>query len=139
MDSAATTEDLQMLKWGHENIGGDICSVEAMNGATRCGHLNVVQWLDENRPEGCTTDAMDKAKSGEMLEWLDTYRSEGYTDNAVYEASISVDFDKLEYLKHLEALSGRLLVGSMSTRSFSDCTRTTRASSWQRTMRWRRT
>lgn len=25
------------------------------------GHLEVVQWLAENRPEGCTTKAMDWA------------------------------------------------------------------------------
>jgi hypothetical protein len=32
-----------------------------MNSAAENGHLEVVQWLHENRSEGCTEDAMDFA------------------------------------------------------------------------------
>ena len=32
-----------------------------MNLAANSGHLEVVQWLHDNRSEGCTTDAMDRA------------------------------------------------------------------------------
>jgi hypothetical protein len=32
-----------------------------MNFASEKGHLHIVEWLHENRNEGCTTKAMDKA------------------------------------------------------------------------------
>jgi len=40
-----------------------------MDGAARFGHLHVVEWLHDNRSEGCTKDAMDGAASyGESVE-----------------------------------------------------------------------
>jgi hypothetical protein len=32
-----------------------------MNYAALFGHLNVIEFLHENRPEGCTSSAMDSA------------------------------------------------------------------------------
>jgi len=52
----------------------------AMDGAAANGHLNVVQWLQQNRTEGCTEAAMDGAASNGFLEavqWLHENRTEG--------------------------------------------------------------
>lgn len=38
------------------------------------GHLEVVKWLHENRPEGCSTNAMDwAAKEGKLVRALPVY------------------------------------------------------------------
>ncbi|GMF22203.1 unnamed protein product [Phytophthora fragariaefolia] len=62
------------------------CCQEAMDSAAEFGHLEVVQWLHDNRQEGCTTDAMDMAACNGHLEivlWLQNNRTEGCTTNAI--------------------------------------------------------
>ena len=51
-----------------------------MDLAARNGHLEVVQWLDTNRTEGCTTSAMNWAAMNghlKIVQWLHTNRKEG--------------------------------------------------------------
>ena len=60
MDGAARNGHLTVVEWLHQNRK-EGCSTLAMNGAARNGHLPVVQWLHQNRKEGCTTYAMDWA------------------------------------------------------------------------------
>ncbi|POM74756.1 Hypothetical protein PHPALM_8237, partial [Phytophthora palmivora] len=112
MDRAAENGHIEVLKFLHHNRE-DGCTTEAMNSAAKngfldgieCpsrhkatssfdlltlaagnGHLNVVQWLHENRSEGCTSAAMDSAaKRGnwDILKWLHDNRNEGCTSHAM--------------------------------------------------------
>lgn len=44
------------------------CTKSAIDVSAMHGHLAVVQWLSENRPEGCSTNAMDwAAKEGKLV------------------------------------------------------------------------
>lgn len=66
MDKAAAGGHLDVLQWLHENRH-EGCSIRAMNHASLHGHLHVVRWLHENRREGCTNNAMDNAaKNGHL-------------------------------------------------------------------------
>ena len=50
-----------------------------MDRAVLNGHIDVVEWLQENCTEGCTTEAMDKAALGDHLElvkWLKEHIAE---------------------------------------------------------------
>ena len=62
---------------------------KTMNLAASQGHLEMVEWLRNNRSEGCTTDAMDKAALGgyfDVLKFLHLNRSEGFTARAMDDA-----------------------------------------------------
>jgi hypothetical protein len=51
-----------------------------VDNAASNGHLEVVQWLNSNRTEGCTPKAMDwAARNGhlEVVQWLHFNRIEG--------------------------------------------------------------
>jgi hypothetical protein len=57
-----------------------------MDSAAGHGHLEVVQWLHENRKEGCTTKAMDCAAGNvhlEVVQWLHENRTEGCSECAI--------------------------------------------------------
>jgi hypothetical protein len=60
MNCAVIFGHLEVVKWLHENRT-EGCTVEAMNRAAEYGHLEIVKWLHENRTEGCTKSAMDDA------------------------------------------------------------------------------
>ncbi|KAJ3316236.1 hypothetical protein HDU76_001957 [Blyttiomyces sp. JEL0837] len=60
MNLAAKYGCLNHVKFLDENRN-EGCSTEAMDVAARNGHLEAVQYLHENRNEGCTTNAMDGA------------------------------------------------------------------------------
>lgn len=67
MDLAAANGHLHVVQWLHENRS-EGCTTAAMDGAAEAGHLEVVEWLHENRSEGCTTAAMDgAAEAGHLL------------------------------------------------------------------------
>ncbi|KAL3657617.1 hypothetical protein V7S43_017421 [Phytophthora oleae] len=66
MDAAALRGHLEVVQWLHENRS-EGCSVHAMDSAAAGGHLDVVKWLHEKRTEGCTTGAMDTAAAGGHL------------------------------------------------------------------------
>ena len=70
---------------------GAKCSTNAMDSAARDGHIEVVQWLHENRSEGCTTYAMDLAASNghlEVVKWLHENRFEGCLTEAIDYAAL---------------------------------------------------
>jgi hypothetical protein len=69
-----------------------------MDGAARNNHLHVVEWLHEHRTEGCTTEAMDRAGSCEMMRWLHENRSEGCTTKAMDNAVARGDLDTVMFL-----------------------------------------
>lgn len=56
----ARKKHLEVVQFLHENRS-EGCTSDAMDEAARIGHLEVVQFLHENRTEGCTADAMDNA------------------------------------------------------------------------------
>lgn len=76
--------DLELLKQLHE------CGVEfdksVMDGEAASGNLHVIQWLHENRKEGCTKGAMDRASTNgylHVVQWLHENRKEGCTTMAM--------------------------------------------------------
>ncbi|EEY54558.1 uncharacterized protein PITG_08222 [Phytophthora infestans T30-4] len=72
-----------------------------MNGAALCGHLDVVQWLHENRSEGCTVHAMDSAvrnRDWAMVQWLHTNRSEGCSRGAMDWAAAAGNLSLVRWL-----------------------------------------
>ena len=60
MDYAAASGHLRVVQWLHENRS-EGCTWAAMTYVAKEGHLHVIQWLHENRTEGCTIWAMDRA------------------------------------------------------------------------------
>lgn len=54
------SENLKCVKWLHYNRP-EGCTTKAMDWAAEWGHLEVVKWLHHNRTEGCTTKAMNMA------------------------------------------------------------------------------
>jgi hypothetical protein len=58
INKAAQNGYLEIVQWLHENRD-EGCTTDAMNMVVQNGHLHVVEWLHENRDEGCTTDAMN--------------------------------------------------------------------------------
>ncbi|GAB9477826.1 hypothetical protein Gpo141_00014984, partial [Globisporangium polare] len=75
MDWAATNGHLAVVQFLHENRG-EGCTTKAMDGAARSGHLNVVQFLHENRHEGCTGEAIDQAAKNKHLDVVRFLRTE---------------------------------------------------------------
>ncbi len=75
------TEDLAHLRWlTFYNRKG--CTT--YDWSAERGHLAVVEWLHENRTEGCTTDAMDGAASAghlDVVKWIHENRTEGWLHN----------------------------------------------------------
>jgi hypothetical protein len=85
----------------HEQNWNERSPMNAMDDAAFAGHLHVVQWLHENRWEGCSTDAMDKAASNNHLhvvQWLHIHRTEGCTKNAMDMAAKNGHLDMVKWL-----------------------------------------
>lgn len=64
---AAAQGHLEMVQWLHQNRG-EGATVDALDLAATFGRLEVVEWLHENRKEGCTTRAMDGAARNNHLD-----------------------------------------------------------------------
>ncbi|KAE9103948.1 hypothetical protein PF007_g14222 [Phytophthora fragariae] len=60
MDWAALRGYLEVVQWLHENRT-EGCTDKAMDYAAMNGQLHVVKWLHVNRREGCTVEAMNRA------------------------------------------------------------------------------
>lgn len=69
MDGAAANGHLDVVQWLHENRQ-EGCSIRAMNHAALNGHLEVVKWLHEVRRGSCTNSAMDNAAKNGHLEMV---------------------------------------------------------------------
>ncbi|OQR94384.1 hypothetical protein THRCLA_08188 [Thraustotheca clavata] len=61
MDLAAMNGYLDVIKIFHCIENGPRCTTKAMDGAAAFDHLEVVQFLNENRSEGCTSKALNDA------------------------------------------------------------------------------
>jgi hypothetical protein len=73
IDEVAGLGDLEMLKWLQINGVKVKCTINTMDAAAANGHLEVVQFLHENRTEGCSTRAMNQAaRNGHLniVKWL---------------------------------------------------------------------
>ncbi|KAF0690030.1 Aste57867_18539 [Aphanomyces stellatus] len=58
IDVAAHSGSLKLVQHLHD-LGGYTCTTQAMDAASfQRGHLDLVQWLHENRREGCTSNAI---------------------------------------------------------------------------------
>ena len=64
---AAAQGHLEMVQWLHQNRR-EGTTVDALDLAATFGRLEVVKWLHENRGEGCTTRAMDGAARNNHLD-----------------------------------------------------------------------
>lgn len=73
MVCAAGASDLEVVQWLHENRT-EGCTTEAMVTAASSGHLHVVRWLHENQTEGCTSWAMDSAAQNNHFDIVDWLR-----------------------------------------------------------------
>ncbi|TYZ67687.1 hypothetical protein PybrP1_006083, partial [[Pythium] brassicae (nom. inval.)] len=99
--SAAAFGHLHIVEWVHANIPTESCGTAAMDQAAGSGRLDMlVQWLHNNRVEGCTTNAMNWAARHDHLEvvqWLHENRAEGCTTDAMDVED--ANFEKLLFLK----------------------------------------
>ncbi|RLN89877.1 hypothetical protein BBJ28_00019581 [Nothophytophthora sp. Chile5] len=86
---------------GTVGMSGPSCTPAAMDGAAANNHLDVVQWLHNNRAEGCSTDAMDLAGSNghlEMVQWLHQHRTEGCSVRAMDLAASNGHLEMVQWL-----------------------------------------
>lgn len=67
LDLAAGSGSLELVQFLHENRS-EGCSTEAMDRAATFGRLNVITFLHRHRGEGCTAQAMDGAAKNGHLE-----------------------------------------------------------------------
>mmetsp|Transcript_34557 Transcript_34557/g.45682 ORF Transcript_34557/g.45682 Transcript_34557/m.45682 type:complete len:175 (-) Transcript_34557:152-676(-) len=92
---------LQQQQEKNTRSGGMRFTYKAMDKAAKQGHLQVVEWLHNNRTEGCSTGAMDWAASNghlHMVEWLQRNRTEGATVIAMTWAAEHNHIDVVKYL-----------------------------------------
>lgn len=85
IDKFATYGHLSLIRYYncYHNV---ICTIDAMELASRNGYLNIVKWLHHNRNEGCTYGAMDMASSYghlDIVKFLHNNRDEGCTKDAM--------------------------------------------------------
>ncbi|KAF4323528.1 hypothetical protein BBO99_00006010 [Phytophthora kernoviae] len=67
MDGAASGGSLDVVQWLHDNRA-EGCTISAMNRAAENDHLEVVKWMHAMRNEGCSVSAMEKAAGNGHLE-----------------------------------------------------------------------
>lgn len=71
------------------------------------GHLEVVKWLHKNRPEGCTSKAMNLASRYgwfEVVMYLHLKSGEKFTPNILENAALNGQTDILEFHRRPEEL-----------------------------------
>jgi hypothetical protein len=98
-DIAAYYGYLELLK----NNDSLVFTVNAMNWAAGCNHLEVIKWLHKNRSEGCNPYAMNSAADSghlEVIKWLHTNRSEGCTTLAMDWAAKNGHLDITNWLNY---------------------------------------
>ncbi|EFA83121.1 hypothetical protein PPL_03911 [Heterostelium album PN500] len=79
-DTAARLGYLKILRYFHANFPNTNCSYEAFDDAAANGHLDVLEFLNENSNVGCSIQAMNEASRNDRLDvikWLHNNRSEG--------------------------------------------------------------
>ncbi|EFA80563.1 hypothetical protein PPL_06502 [Heterostelium album PN500] len=99
IDHAVCSGNLELVEWINENRS-EPCSSLAMDNAALYNHLKLLKWLHFNRSEGCSVDAMNFASRHnlQMVKWLHFNRSEGCTLDALRSAII---FNRSDIVKFL--------------------------------------
>ncbi|EGG22821.1 hypothetical protein DFA_04951 [Cavenderia fasciculata] len=97
MNFASTHGYLDVLQFLHENRT-EGCLTLAMDEAAKNGHFEVVKFLHYNRTEGCTSYAIDLAKTLEIVTFLHQNRTEGATARAMDNAAMNGALDILTFL-----------------------------------------
>lgn len=98
---AAGSASLSVVEWLHRHDATYTFTSKAMDAAAASGKLATVQFLHENRTEGCTTDALDSAAAHghlEVVRFLHTERTEGCTTRAMDNAAKSGHLDVVQFL-----------------------------------------
>ncbi|EGG14475.1 hypothetical protein DFA_12247 [Cavenderia fasciculata] len=102
LDLAASNGQQSMFDYLSNNIQGLKCTTEAMDGASKNGHLNLVKWLNENRTEGCTINAMTMASENgysDVVRYLYENRTaERCVETVMDHAAAHGDLDLFIYL-----------------------------------------
>ncbi|EGG22432.1 hypothetical protein DFA_04554 [Cavenderia fasciculata] len=99
IDQVACTGDLEMIQKLHFRAKAP-CSYRAMNNAAK--YLNVVEWLSNNRQEGCNKMAMDNASALgalDVLQYLHINRTEGCSTAAMDMAAKYGQLETLIFLR----------------------------------------
>lgn len=87
------------------------CTTDAMDNAASNGHLNVVQWLNENRHEGCTSRAMDDAAGNGRLDILQYLTEMHVHNNRNVLTSPDANVDTLD-IRNITTVSGTPVITS---------------------------
>ncbi|KAF0714645.1 Aste57867_3767 [Aphanomyces stellatus] len=99
MDKAAANGYQDVVQYLH--VHGGTCSTDAIDFATENDHLDVVQWLCENRTEGCTIKALQVAADRGKRKLFDLLRghNKGEHDRIKMDTAAANGYiDILEYL-----------------------------------------
>ncbi|EGG18670.1 hypothetical protein DFA_04166 [Cavenderia fasciculata] len=100
MDNAAKI-DLEMVKFLHTKRT-EGCTTNAIDNASKNGHLNIIKYLNLNRTEGGTEKAIDFAVDGnqsmEMIRYLDDHLRQGCSHHAVEIAASKGRLDVIQFL-----------------------------------------
>ena len=96
-NEAARVGNLQAFKYsvlqGYSQTTMDIASAR--------GHLEVIQWLHDNREEGCTSRALSLAAGRghlKTVQWLKEHRSDSWSMDTVDWAVTKGHFDMVKWL-----------------------------------------
>lgn len=100
MKWAAEYGHLEVIKY--LDFIGAPCSTDVMDSAAMNGHTHILQWLDDNRNEGCTGKAVEwAAKNGHFItiKWLhDKKQREFHINNIFYIAEKHGHLNICQYL-----------------------------------------
>jgi hypothetical protein len=117
-DTAALAGDLDTVCWVHaQNVAGSF-SASAIDSAVRAGRLDIVQFLIENRSDGCTSAAINDAILGDRDDILQLLRASGISTEDVPWALVreAGELGRLDILKwdHYAMHDARYLDSAMS-------------------------
>nr|KAJ3414848.1 hypothetical protein HK105_001656 [Polyrhizophydium stewartii] len=99
---AACKGRLETVRWLQQRMPSERWPTSVMDHAADSGNLDLVIWLHDNSPVGCTSNAIDRAaEKGHLhiIVWLANNRNEGCSVLAFKHASKSVSAEMLEFLR----------------------------------------
>ncbi|EGG24319.1 hypothetical protein DFA_06469 [Cavenderia fasciculata] len=100
IDNAAEYNQLKIVQFLNTNRT-ERCTTDAIDKAALNGYLDIVKYLTENRKEGCTTEAMDKAAENGYIETV-KYLMENRTEGCTNNAMhFASTFGHLDVVKYL--------------------------------------
>ncbi|KAF0696986.1 Aste57867_12299 [Aphanomyces stellatus] len=101
LDMAAWHGQVEVVDLLVKRVGINTCTTDAMDGAARNGHLNVVRFLHAHTNATCTTDAMDTAAMHGHLETVQFLQQEHHgrcTQWALDEAAANGHMEVVRFL-----------------------------------------